>query len=64
MFVRFCILFLLLSAAASICFAHDADSKTHGPESIYPDSINRRTPQRFTPDSARIHPISAKKCYL
>lgn len=61
MFVRFCILFLLLTAAMSASFAHDAAPEARSPKRVISDSIRPGTPGRFTPDSARISNPEARE---
>ena len=54
MYVRFCIILLLLSAAASASFARVAGPGMRSPKRTVPDTVRTHTPDRFTPDSARI----------
>lgn len=61
MFARFCILALLLMSAVSASYAHDAESGPRSPRRPYTDSIRRKTPGRFTPDSARISNPEARE---
>ena len=62
MLVRACIFFLLFATAASASYAHNAGPDTRAPKKNFIDSTrNLRTPQRFTPDSARIHNPEARE---
>ena len=62
MLVRVCILFLLFATTTSAAFARDAEPNTRSPKRVYADSLrNLRTPQRFTPDSARISNPEARE---
>lgn len=61
MFARFCILALLLMSAVSASYASDAEFGPRPPRRPYADSIRRKTPGRFTPDSARIYNPEARE---